>query len=279
MSKYDFLGVPLNKNFISEKAFDLSSFSANVSDENTVNNIFYLKTIVSNTIKYKMLYPLNIYWIDELNFVIPYNFTSTIIDTINTGKKIIIIRVNIIDKILHANLLLIDTINKRIIRFEPQGGVSKEKMSIFDKKIENTLKTDSFFVHYTYFEPKDYEPISGFQSLSQETNTDITRKGDINGFCVAWCLWFVELYIQNIINNLDTETKFKGFFPKVIKKLINSNYLIPEYIRNYANYMHNKLVILLTKNNFPYTNLYYERYSDNELFMIYSYVNNSLSKL
>ena len=224
-----------------------------------------------------MLYPLNIYWINESNYQIPYNFVESVLSSINNGKKFIICRVNIINKILHANILLIDTINKRIIRFEPQGGVNANNINVLDEQIEKTLKTNNFFSSYVYIKPSQYEPLSGFQSLSQETNSDITRKGDINGFCVAWCLWFVELYIENHLS-LTSESKLNTFLHKVIKKLINTNYLISDYIRNYANYMHKKLVDLLTKNGFPYSNLYYERYSDDELDQIYSFANNLLNK-
>jgi hypothetical protein len=35
--------------------------------------------------------------------------------------------------------------------------------------------------------------------------------------------------------------------------------------------MHNKLIQLLTKNGFPYSNLYYERYTDDELERIYNF--------
>jgi hypothetical protein len=279
MSKYELLGVPQNSNKFDQKLSITNTFQEKFNDstidDNVLNHIFYLKTVVSNTIKHYMLYPLNIYWINENNYLIPYDFANNVLKTIDTGYKFIICRVNIINKILHANILLIDTINMRIIRFEPQGGVNNTSVNTLDEKIEQSLKKNEFFSSYIFIRPVDYEPLSGFQSLSQETNTDITRKGDINGFCVAWCLWFIELYIKNHVS-LSSVSSLKSFFSKTIKKLINTNYLISDYIRNYANYMHDKLIQLLTKNGFPLTNLYYERYTDDELDQIYSFINSKI---
>jgi histidinol phosphatase-like enzyme len=119
----------------------------------------------------------------------------------------------------------------------------------------------------------DYEPINGLQSLSQETEIMNVRKGDISVFCVAWCLWFIEFYIQNSNNKLLSDDNFKLLIPKTIKKLINSGYLISEYIRNYANYMHQKLVSYLTINKFPYSNIYYDKFTSKELDNLYSHIN------
>ena len=58
------------------------------------------------------------------------------------------------------------------------------------------------------------------------------------GFCLAWCMWFVEFYIENISNNLLSDSNLKLLIHKVMKRIINNGYLLSEYIRNYANYMH-----------------------------------------
>ena len=145
--------------------------------------------------------------------------------------------------------------------------------------LKNLFLNNQDFKEYKYFRPIDYEPINGFQSLSQETNEYNIRKGDINGFCVAWCTWWIEFYIKNIQNQLFSDNKFKMLIPKVIKKIINSNNLITEYIRNYANYMHKELINYLTKKNFNFTNLYYDKYNDSELVFIYKTINDDFLKI
>jgi hypothetical protein len=223
-----------------------------------------------------MLYPLNIYWINSTNYVIPYNIIDCVKNTINLGKKYIICRVNLIGEILHANILLIDIQNKRLIRFEPQGGINKDNFHILDNRIHEIFKADKQFANYTYIKPIDYEPINGLQSISQETNSLHVRKGDMGGFCLAWCMWWVEFYIENIKNNLLSTTNLKKVINKIIKRIINNGYLLSEYIRNFANYMHQKLIAKLSADVLPISNLYYEKYTDNELDIIYNKVNNDL---
>lgn len=272
MSKYTYLGVPNSKTIDNTKINKLSNFD--MKSQNDVSNINYLQTLVSNTIKYQSLYPINIYWINTNNYMIPYNYIQAVKKTIEDGKKFIITRINIISNILHANILLIDVFNKRILRFEPQGGINKDDINALDYKLIELFKSDELLKSYKYYKPIDYEPINGLQSLSQETNMLNTRKGDINGFCVAWCLWFVEFYMQNVNNNSLSDNNIKILIPKVIKKIINSGYLISEYIRNYANYIHKKFVSYLTSKTFPYPNVYYDRYTDNELVSLYQHIDN-----
>ena len=63
----------------------------------------------------------------------------------------------------------------------------------------------------------------------------------MGGFCLAWCMWWVEFYIKNIHNG----------------------YLLSEYIRNYANYMHQKLIINLSIDTLPLNVLLDEEYKRN----------------
>ena len=279
MKKYSTLSVPFNDpSFDKKKISSNSEIKINSKSHEYMDNFGYFNTLLNNTTKHYMLYPLNIYWMDENNYLIPYNLVDCIKNT-SINKDLFICRINIIGKILHANVLLVDRLNKRIIRFEPQGGINKDNINILDNKIKQTFHSDPDFADYVYFKPSDYLPISGFQSLSQETDTNHTRKGDINGFCVAWCLWWIELYMQNMINSKISNNQFAKMSEKVIKKLINNGYLITEYIRNYANHMHKKLVELLVSKSFSYSNLYYERYTDSELNDLYAYINKSLGNL
>lgn len=293
INKYDILGFPLNINFDKSKAFELGKLNAlpdlkpqTNTDTDTIldepndpsdlsSSLEYLKSYINNTIKYQMLYPLNIYWINKHNYLIPHNFVDSVLNSIRHGKKIIICRINFIGHGLHANLLLIDTYNKRILRFEPQGGVNVDDQYILDEFIETTLKTDDYFKNYKYLKPAEYMPLNGFQSLSQESNFVFVRKGDIGGFCVAWCLWWVELYINNLSNNLFKKNRIKTLIPKVIKKIINSDYFLIEYIRNYANYMHNKLLKKISR-YISISDFYYEKITQPELQLLYKIANSQL---
>ena len=269
MNKHYNLGIPFNDNKFDKKNIMLfGKFNTNTQN---ISNIEYMQLLVNTTIKYPMLYPLNIYWLNETNYMIPYNIVECVINSINLGKTYIICRINIINDILHANILLIDIQNKRFIRFEPQGGI--KNYYILDDEIFKVFKKNKIFKDFKYFKPSDYEPINGLQSISQETNTLYTRKGDMGGFCLAWCMWFIEFYIENISNNLLSENNLKIVIHKVIKRIINNGYLLSEYIRNYANYMHEKLLVELS-NTFQVTNLYFEKYTSEELEILYNKINN-----
>ena len=272
LNKYDILGIPHNNKFDKSKILSTAILENNISPD-ILNNIAYLNHLINNTTKYSNLYPANIYWLNDNNYILPYNMTDDIENTINDGKQIIILRINIISQILHANILIIDSHNKRIIRFEPQGGITNNNK--LDEIISKQFKSVNYFKNYTYFKPSDYMPINGFQSLSQETNNILVRKGDISGFCVAWCLWFTEFYIQNF-NNISSDNNFTNIVPKVIKKIINSGNLITEYIRNYANHLHKKYVDYLTKNNFTHNIIYYEHYTDEEMDKLYDFTNKNI---
>ena len=65
----------------------------------------------------------------------------------------------------------------------------------------------------------------------------------------------------------------KLLIQKVIKRIINNGYLLSEYIRNYANYIHQKLIINLSTNTLPLNVLYYEKYTDREIDIIYERIN------
>jgi len=278
MAKHYNIGIPFNDNtFDKTKIMTLSKIT--LSSNDTFNNYNNLQSLLNNTIKYQMLYPLNIYWMNENNYIIPYNIIYCVKNTINQGKKIIICRINIIGEILHANILLIDILKKRIIRFEPHGGIDKDNFYILDNKIHEIFLSDPLFHNFKYFKPIDYEPINGLQSVSQETNNLNIRKGDMGGFCLAWCLWWVEFYTDNNLNDLLSDNKLKIIIHKVIKKIINNGYLLSEYIRNYANYMHQKLIANISSKTLSISNLYYEKYTESDLDIIYSKINDDFLKI
>jgi len=99
----------------------------------------------------------------------------------------------------------------------------------------------------------------------------------MGGFCSAWCLWFVEIYIRNIylIKNDDLKTLFN----KIIKKLINSKYTITEQIRNYSNYLHKKQNEFLLNNHFEYAKLYNNKFNKDDLEFILNLISTSIENI
>lgn len=129
------------------------------------------------------------------------------------------------DNILHANVLIYDFKNNTIERFEPYGYITGLDIRI-DEILEEELTWNTGF---KYICPADYLSMASFQMISDENNIDYVKAGDFGGFCLAWCLWYVENRLKN-----------PSILPKtLVKKLINKvaslNIKFIEYIRNYAN--------------------------------------------
>ena len=281
ISKFNILNIPINNNNIDIKQlFKISNISniilENIDDLKKINifdNLNFLQYFIfmlNNTMTYSILYAMNIYWVSNKYYIIPYNFIESIINSINQNYNIIICRINFINHSLHANILLVDILNKRIIRFEPHG---RPDYPILDDAIRDTFNNNEYFKNYNYFKPSDFLPYNSFQNVSLELDDNHIRKGDIGGYCVAWCIWFVEFYIKNL-NIINTDIKFKSIILKTIKKIINNGNLIDVHIRNYANYLHKYLEYFIKINNISNTtiDIYYEQYTDNEITYLYNLI-------
>jgi hypothetical protein len=137
---------------------------------------------------------------------------------------------------LHAGLLLYDFKNNTVERFDPYGNTS-----MIDDNIDEILEEElTWNTGLTYLKPLDYMPTSGFQTISNEENNFNKKMGDFGGFCLAWCLWYLELRLNN------PKVKSKILVKKSIKKLKLKNITFSEHIRNYANDINEKRIKWLT---------------------------------
>jgi hypothetical protein len=137
---------------------------------------------------------------------------------------------------LHANILIYDFKKMIIERFEPHG---TSIYSEIDSILEEELTWNTGF---KYLSPYNISPAwVGFQQLSDESNPNNTKRGDLGGFCFAWCLWYLESKLNN--PNIDSNE----LIHKLTNKLLNMEIKIVEYIRNYSNYIHSYYVKILKK--------------------------------
>jgi ankyrin repeat protein len=128
------------------------------------------------------------------------------------------------DKILHANVLIYDFKNMLIERFEPYGNTS-----LIDDGIDDILEEElTWSTGMKYIRPKDYLPYAGFQTISDENNPVNEKMGDFGGFCLAWCLWYVETKLKN--KNIES----KVLVEKAIERINKMDNKFIEYIRNYS---------------------------------------------
>jgi len=128
---------------------------------------------------------------------------------------------------LHANILLYDFKNNRIERFEPYGNTK-----VIENNLDNLLEEElTWNTGMSYF--RNTCPFTGIQSLSDETNSLNEKPGDFGGFCLAWCLWYLEMRMHN------PKVEPNKLIEISIKKIINDHKppAIINYIRNFGNKM------------------------------------------
>ena len=202
--------------------------------------------IIDNTLFVKSFV---IYWRDEKNHAYP----KCLFEKINRHTGITFINLTLMQDGAsdHANMLLIDSNKKIVIRFEPYGGVKRHLDVSFDKFFSKKVQG------YKYYSSKDYMPFNAFQAISNEQSIYNTRHFDIGGYCLAWSFWFIELYLRN------QNKKLVDLINESLEK-INRNYKFMDYIRSYANILANHRCSFMTEIGYPANKLFADYFTDDE---------------
>ena len=264
LQKYDFIGIPyLPTN-------DITIIKKKIYNDEIFDDIF--KRHKKYLFFCKEFMYIKIYWGDENNFYITPEIGKAI-NYIFKFKKYAFMFIHISNKQLdsaHANILIFDKEKKLIIHFEPHG-----YFSFYIGKFYETLKKHFHkeLPKYKYISPFDYLPKKAYQTMYNEQNLYNRTIGDLQGYCSAWCFWFLELYINNNKYNL------KCLVSKSIKKLINTKYTFFEHIRNYANYLNNKSSELLLNYGVFYNYINIIMMNDITINSILKYISTDIKKL
>ena len=203
-----------------------------------INNLSFINSFPfsDNIIAKEPIFPWIITITSEEEYYIHPYLNNIINSYKNKNKLFCIIFLSLrLDNSLHANLIIYDFKNKIIERFEPYGKCVNDYI---DDILEEELTWNTGF---TYIRPNDYLPYSGFQTISDENLSTNLKPGDFGGFCLAWCLWYIETKIIN------PTLPSKILVRKLINKLNNQNINYIEYIRNYSDKINNKRLKYLKK--------------------------------
>ncbi len=182
----------------------------------------------SDLLKQYNNFPWLIIWNNENNYWIHPHLNKLIKD--NKEKytlACIFLSIRLPDGGLHASLLLYDFTRNTIERFDPYGNttiIDGLMDEIFNENLAKPCKM-------SYCSPECYFPVSGFQTLSDENNLFNQKFGDFGGYCLAWCLWYIEHKLLNI------KVKPTDLVRKTINKILTMKIKPMEYIRNYANFI------------------------------------------
>ena len=213
-----------------------------------------------NVIAKKPVFPWTICYYNENEYYIHPYLNNIINATRREGtKRFAMVFLSIIfDKTLHANVLIYDFKNMTLERFEPYGN-----SNVVDSNLDDTLEEElTWSTGLTYIRPGDFLPVAGFQTISDENNDMNKKQGDFGGFCLAWCLWYVENRLKN------PEIKPKDLVSKLFNILNNADLKFSEHIRNYSNKINEKRVSYLEKigiNHKEISNIHLSHESDNML--------------
>lgn len=210
-------------------------------------------------------FPWIIYWKDRYNYHIHPNLNQLINSNKNKDDydfSMILLSVILPNGGLHAMILYYDFRNNFIERFDPYGNTHDIDVHI-DEVLEEELTWNTGFY---YLNVKKYLPVAGFQNLSDETNILNQKPGDFGGYCLAWCLWYIE---HRIINY-----KFdaKKLIEKSINKLLQRENNLIEFIRNYANQLDKNRLELLKKIGIPKNKVSNSKLNLHEEKKIFEYV-------
>jgi hypothetical protein len=206
-----------------------------------INNLTFENTIPfsDDLINKELVFPWIIsYYSNTEYYIHPYLNNLINAEKYNKDKRFGIVFLSLTyDQILHANILVYDFKQLTIERFEPYGNTSLIENSV-DDLLEEELTWSTGF---KYLRPKDFLPFAGFQTISDENNLINNKAGDFGGFCLAWCLWYIETRFKNA--DIDPKT----LVLKVINKLNKMKYKFSEHIRNYSNKINEKRVQYIKK--------------------------------
>ena len=193
-------------------------------------------------LRYNNNFPWIIIWNNENSYWIHPHLNELINDNKSKYKcAAVFLSMRLPDGGLHAGLIFYNFHTNIIERFDPYGNTT-----ILDGSLDDLLKKKlTYKTNMKYCSPECYFPVSGFQTLSDENNIMNQKMGDFGGYCLAWCIWYVEHKITNM--NINP----KDLIRKTINRFMGMHIKPMEYIRNYANYISNFRIEFLKKIGIP----------------------------
>lgn len=215
------------------------------------------------------------YWHSKDLYYMHDNFLNSLERQID--KNYIFFNISLVNlDINHANIVIIDNNLNTIERFDPYGVMDYNDTDNLDKFLENKINKilqDKKGIKYKYLRPKDFLRVNSFQSLSRHEDINNQNTGDVAGFCLAWCFW----YLENRINNPNIKQKI--LVSKLEKKLLSNKTKIIDYIRSYANKLNLGKIKILKEFRISHSE-YYKVYPGlKKLFDLYELIFNKIKML
>jgi hypothetical protein len=196
-------------------------------------NLFYTTKFASNYGTF------SIFWDNKEAHYVSKDFKFYLLKAMYNKTKYIAVNLLISYKTIgHANILLYNKDTCVLERFDPAGiqadSQTDKDLDIFLKKLFKEIvaiynKSNNINKKFTY-----YSPVNFFiQGASKDNNYNYLKDGDPVGYCVAWCVWFLENRV--IYPDLSYAEFLKVAIDLIIeKKYIDKSNNLLTFIRNYA---------------------------------------------
>lgn len=240
-------------------------------NKNEIKNIVWDEGIIlpDNFLSGNLRFPWVIIWNDEDNYWI-HSYLNQLINSVRINNKydlsFVFLSIKLPSGGLHANIIIYDFKKNTVERFDPYGNTI-----YIDNNLDDILEEElTWNTGLSYLGPAQYMPVAGLQTLSDETNSLNQKNGDFGGFCLAWCIWYLE---HRISNQSITQ---KELLKKTRKKLISSDNTIMEYIRNYADKINKQRTQFLKKLDIPEKYISNQILSPKHYLKIYQYINDNM---
>jgi hypothetical protein len=258
-----------------------------LEDKKQIN--FYLETSNNekNILGYLKIYynmfpdflPYLVLWINKNNYWLDESLIHFIKK--NKKKRFIIIKLSIylLESIesRHANIIIIDNINKVVERFEPYGEINFSNSNDLNNMIENKIAKK---INYNF---RFVQPFPGFQARSNEFGKYNKSYGDPFGYCLAWCFLYVDIKMQlskenpiDVINYYIINKFEKDFEDKNNSDNINK-YM--RFIRYYGRYLDENKNKLIDNYGIERSVIYQNDMSEDNQIKITKIINKELLKL
>ena len=187
-------------------------------------------------------FPWFIVWNNATHYWVHPHLNKIILNNKSKYKcAFVVLSITLPEGGLHAGLVFYDFTRNMIERFDPYGNTT-----ILDGEMDKILgRILTKGLNMSYCSPSCDFPVSGFQTLSDETNEYNQKPGDFGGYCLAWSIW----YCEHKLNNIQIDSK--DLVRKTINRFMQMQTTPMEYIRNYANHINKYRIDYMIKQGIP----------------------------
>jgi ankyrin repeat protein len=271
LKKYDSISIPTQKLKSDEYREDMLKIKMQDIVYDKYYKIIYDYVKNGTQYLYSML-PSIILWRNKNLYFIHPKIESILKNLFKSKKRFYMIKITLIinSQFTHANILLIDIQNLSVRRFEPYG-ISDVNDEIFLDRMLGELISKILNKKIKYYRPGDYLKGLRFQSISNDGDSSLKKTGDPGGYCLAWCLWYIELKLNN--PDVEEEKLLNLASEKILKKYKSTENPYLYFIRDYARHLNDEKDKILLKLKIPKNEIYDIEYKNSNIKLISKYIN------